>query len=285
MHYTKLFSSILDSTIWQTPPATKLVWITLLAMSDRRGEIHASVPGLAVRAGVTIEEVESALTCFRSPDAYSRTKTEDGRRIEDIDGGWRLLNHAKYRALMSLEERREYNREKQREHRSKNVKECQQVSAAVSSGQAPSAHAESDSDAESDAINTPKAPKGASVGSNEDKPKEKKPRVRKSRHGLTYSAEFEEFWQRYPNKKAKPIAYAAYCKVPITDQLAILDDLDTRVNSDEWRKELGKFIPHPSTYLNQRRWEDQSVRLLPGIQSEDICDLPLDEIKRRMAGE
>lgn len=274
MHYTKLFSSILDSTIWQTPPATKLVWITLLAMSDRRGEIHASVPGLAVRAGVTIEEVESALTCFRSPDAYSRTKTEDGRRIEDIDGGWRLLNHAKYRALMSLEERREYNREKQREHRSKNVKECQQVSAMsaeVSSGQEPSAHAESDADA--DAIKSPIAPKGASVVSNEEKPKEKKPRVRKSRHGLTYSDEFEAFWQRYPNKKAKPIAYAAYCRVPITDQLSILDDLETRVQSDEWRRDGGKFIPHPSTYLNQRRWEDQSP-ILPGPGGEPAWKNP-----------
>ena len=56
MQFTKLFNSILDSTIWQEPPATKLVWITLLAMSDRNGDVHASIPGLAKRAGVTLEE-------------------------------------------------------------------------------------------------------------------------------------------------------------------------------------------------------------------------------------
>jgi hypothetical protein len=117
MQFTKLFNSILDSTIWQEPPATKLVWITLLAMADRAGDVHASIPGLAKRAGVTLPECEAALTCLTSPDRYSRTKEHDGRRIEIIDGGFALLNHSKYRALLSAEERREYNRTKQAEYR------------------------------------------------------------------------------------------------------------------------------------------------------------------------
>lgn len=117
MQFTKLFSSILDSTIWQEPPATKLVWITMLAMVDRNGEVHTSIPGLAKRAGVTNQECETALACFQSPDPYSRTKDHEGRRIRVIDGGFELLNHGKYRALLSAEERREYNRKKQQEYR------------------------------------------------------------------------------------------------------------------------------------------------------------------------
>lgn len=117
MQFTKLFNSILDSTIWQEPLETKVVWITMLAMSDRNGELFASVPGLAKRAGVTIGQCEAAIDCLSSPDTYSRTKAHEGRRIEEIDGGWALLNHAKYRALLSSDERKEYNRRKQAEYR------------------------------------------------------------------------------------------------------------------------------------------------------------------------
>lgn len=119
MHFTKLFNSILDSTIWQESKEAKLVWITMLAMCDKNGEVHASIPGLAVRSGVSLSECEEALICLSSPDKYSRTKTEEGRRIADIEGGWVLLNHGKYRALLSQEERREYLTLKQREHRAK----------------------------------------------------------------------------------------------------------------------------------------------------------------------
>lgn len=89
----------------------------MLAMVDRNGEVYASIPGLAKRAGVTLAECESALECLSSPDKYSRTKENDGRRIEEIDGGWVLLNHAKYRKILSHEERKEYNRRKQAERR------------------------------------------------------------------------------------------------------------------------------------------------------------------------
>lgn len=44
-----------------------------------------------------------------------------GRRIAEIDGGWRLLNHAKYRHIRSSEERREYMREYMRKRRAGEV--------------------------------------------------------------------------------------------------------------------------------------------------------------------
>lgn len=116
--YTKLFSSITESTVWGESYATRIVWVTLLAMADAQGDVHASIPGLARRGNVTVPEVEDALLSFLSPDAYSRTKDEDGRRIEEIDGGWHLINHGKYSAVRSAEERREYKRKWDRENRS-----------------------------------------------------------------------------------------------------------------------------------------------------------------------
>lgn len=110
MTFTKLFNTILDSTVWQEGLETRVVWITLLAMADKFGEVQASVPGLARRAGVSLEECKAALAKFLGPDEYSRSRDHDGRRIEEIEGGWRLLNHAYYRGLESLSERREYQR-------------------------------------------------------------------------------------------------------------------------------------------------------------------------------
>lgn len=131
MQFTKLFNSILDSTIWQEPKETKLLWITLLAMCDRNGDVYASVPGLAVRAGISIEECEAALECLMSPDKYSRTKDHDGRRIAEIDGGWTLLNHGKYREMLSHEERKEYNRRKQQERRERLKSQSRDLSKTV----------------------------------------------------------------------------------------------------------------------------------------------------------
>ena len=88
-------------------------------MSDKSGNVYASVPGLAHIANVSLPDCETALTTLLSPDKYSRTPSNEGRRIEPIDGGWALLNHAKFRAVRSAEERREYMREYMREKRAK----------------------------------------------------------------------------------------------------------------------------------------------------------------------
>jgi hypothetical protein len=121
--YTKLFSSITESTVWQAPDTTRLVWITMLAMADQNGEVSASVPGLADRARVSIDACVEALALFAAPDEWSRTKDYDGRRIVECDGGWLLLNHAKYREARSKDARREYQRNLMRERRRKE-KEC-----------------------------------------------------------------------------------------------------------------------------------------------------------------
>lgn len=96
----------------------------MLAMADKNGRIWSSIPGLANRARVSIQEAEEALETFLSPDPYSRTPEHEGRRIEPIDGGWALLNHAKYRALRDSEERKEYKREWIKERRA--VDKCRQ---------------------------------------------------------------------------------------------------------------------------------------------------------------
>ena len=110
MTFTKLFSSITASTIWAARDQTRIVWITMLAMADQHGRVWASIPGLANIARVSIEATETALDELSGPDKYSRTQEHEGRRIEAIDGGWRLLNHAKYRAIRDEESIKESKR-------------------------------------------------------------------------------------------------------------------------------------------------------------------------------
>lgn len=154
MAFTKLFAEILDSTIWRETNETRLVWITMLAMADKHGDVMASVPGLADRSRVTLQECETALDCLMAPDPYSRTTDFEGRRIATIDGGWHLLNHAKYRRKMNEEERREYNRVKQAERRARlkaEEKRCQTLSNVVNDSKrasAMSAHTEAEAEAE-----------------------------------------------------------------------------------------------------------------------------------------
>lgn len=119
MSFTKLFSTITASTIWCEDHATRIVWVTMLAMADRDGYVAASVPGLAAMARVSVGEAEVALGKFRAPDKYSRSQENEGRRVIDADGGWLLLNYSKYREERDKEVRRENNREAVRKHRAK----------------------------------------------------------------------------------------------------------------------------------------------------------------------
>jgi hypothetical protein len=117
MAYTKLFSSIIASSIWQENLVTKVVWITMLAIQNRAHVVEASVPGLAHLAGVSREDCEKALKKLMAPDPDSRNKAHDGRRIEVCPGGWLILNGEYYQQLMGAEDRKEKMRQYQRDCR------------------------------------------------------------------------------------------------------------------------------------------------------------------------
>jgi hypothetical protein len=120
-NYTKLFNSIITSTIWSEDDKTRIIWITMLAMSDKNGEVHASIPGLARVSGMSTQDAEASIEKLLSPDTHSRTPDNEGRRIAKIDGGWELLNHAKYRAMASKEDAKAATAERVKRHRSRNA--------------------------------------------------------------------------------------------------------------------------------------------------------------------
>lgn len=70
---------------------------------------------------------------------------------------------------------------------------------------------------------------------------------------------FPKFWKLYPNKKGKVAAEKAWKKHKVTDGLfaLIAEGLAKQVLSEAWVKDGGKFVPHPATWLNGKRWEDE----------------------------
>lgn len=126
--YVKLFTSILESSIWSEDAETRLVWITMLAMADREGHVRASISGLARRANVSVDGCRAALERLQQPDPESATEEHRGRRIEPVEGGWLLFNYVKYREIRTEEQlkaaarqRRKYYREKRETSRSLNT--------------------------------------------------------------------------------------------------------------------------------------------------------------------
>lgn len=95
--WTKLFSSIVTSSIWCEDHKTVRVWTGFLALADKDGIVEGSIPGLANVMRVTDEEFRSVLAVLLAPDKNSRSQEHEGRRIEEIPGGWRILNHGPYR--------------------------------------------------------------------------------------------------------------------------------------------------------------------------------------------
>ena len=105
--FTKLKSSILQSTIWDEAHHVRILWITMLALSDSRGNVEGSIPGLARMARVTIDECLDGLKILSNPDSWSRTKDNEGRRIKEVDGGWFIYNYEKIRGRTSTDRMRE----------------------------------------------------------------------------------------------------------------------------------------------------------------------------------
>jgi hypothetical protein len=111
--YNKIFTKILDSSIWLESNPTRIVWFTFLAAMDEQGFAQfASVANLAHRARVTLEEAQTAVDCLSSPDENSSDPANEGRRIERVNGGWIVLNCEKYRELVTRAVAQEKTRER-----------------------------------------------------------------------------------------------------------------------------------------------------------------------------
>jgi hypothetical protein len=85
--------------------------------------------------------------------------------------------------------------------------------------------------------------------------------VEKESRKIEKDEAFSIFWKAYPRKDSKVPAQKAFAKLSPSAELLeqILAALDRFRVCDQWTREGGKFVPFASTWLNQRRWEDEST--------------------------
>ena len=94
----------------------------------------------------------------------------------------------------------------------------------------------------------------------------------------TQKGRFTDFWEAYPRKEAKGNAEKAFKKVDVHVDI-LIEAIEAQKKSEAWRKEGGAFIPHPATWLNSRRWEDEPMKpIAPTYQR--IGEIPGPDLEK-----
>jgi hypothetical protein len=84
-----------------------------------------------------------------------------------------------------------------------------------------------------------------------------KPRVSKLSEAM--QKRFDRFWKAYPRKVGKGKAEDSFARYRPDDELTdvMIRAVEAAKQTAQWQREGGQYIPHPATWLNQRRWEDE----------------------------
>src|ERR1035441_2848674 len=102
--YGKLFASMYDGTLYGSWKAL-ITFQQMIILCNREGFIDMTPQAIAARTNIPLDIIKDGIEALEKPDEYSRSPELDGRRIERIDDrrpwGWRIVNYAKYRALVA----------------------------------------------------------------------------------------------------------------------------------------------------------------------------------------
>lgn len=79
---------------------------------------------------------------------------------------------------------------------------------------------------------------------------------------------FERFWAVYPRRVAKGEARKAWRQLDPDDQLTarIVAAVERDKRSEQWRRDGGRYIPHPATWLRRESWDDEE-----GVEIEPLA--------------
>ena len=104
---------------------------------------------------------------------------------------------------------------------------------------------------------------------------------------------FDRFWSVYPRKVGKENARKAFAKVNPDETLlnTMIEAVAKQSKCDQWIRDGGQYIPHPATWINGHRWEDEvsvrtTGRILPAqdFQQRDYSDVDA-QLMRKLAKE
>jgi hypothetical protein len=86
---------------------------------------------------------------------------------------------------------------------------------------------------------------------------------------------FEAWWTHYPRKVAKLQAQRTWLQIrPLPDHAfteRAIGAIERQKRDAEFWKEGGRYIPHPSTWLNAGRYLDEEIELPTTTSFRDRC--------------
>ena len=234
--YAKVFSQIFDSSISEDY-TMRHVFMDLLVLATRDGEVDMTVQAISRRTNVPIEIVTNAIWKLCQPDPHSRTGDQDGRRLVPLDPdrawGWVIVNYKSYRDIRDEEARKAYFREFKRKQRLST--HVHTVSTPVLDSPTLSTHTDTDAPTDTNTQN-------------------KHPSVSVMRKLI------DQIYQAYPRKVARSAALRAIekaIKMQEPDEAAwdwLLKQTQTFARSPAGNN--GNYTPHPATWFNQQRYLD-----------------------------
>jgi hypothetical protein len=139
--YTKVFRTIYDGTLadnWQA----LVTFQQLLILSNEEGVVDMTIAAIHRTTGIPVDILQQGIAILEAPDHGSRTPDMEGRRIARLDEhrewGWFLINFAKYRQMLTREEKKEADRvriqakrEAEKTKENSNVADCRGSSRTV----------------------------------------------------------------------------------------------------------------------------------------------------------
>lgn len=110
-----------------------------------------------------------------------------------------------------------------------------------------------------------------------------KKELRNIDHQTSFEVDFDHFWNLYPRKVGKETARVAWAKAL---EKASVDEVVAGVfrfaNDPNLPDKV--FIPHPATWLNQGRWDDEPYPVRP-LSAEKLSQLQQEAIEQRRAAD
>ena len=109
------------------------------------------------------------------------------------------------------------------------------------------------------------------------KPETYKPETEERHTTVEKEDFFDDFWKIYPKKSGKEKAKTSWKNLTKKERGEVFNDLPKRIKSDQWKKDNGQYIPNATTYLNQKRWNDE-------IKKSSSYESQMEEIRNEIYG-
>jgi len=77
------------------------------------------------------------------------------------------------------------------------------------------------------------------------------------RKAARYTDEFNTFWEAYPKKIGKGAAAQVWARTKTPPIEQVLRAINRQAQSEQWLRDNGQYIPNPTTWINQARWDDE----------------------------